>query len=70
MLTHPALLVVDEIDYLSVTQDGAILFFQLFNARHERASTARGRLARRAWQRHLPCGLLQYLDRFAIRAGG
>ena len=36
--TH-ALLVVDEIGYLPVTQDGAVLFFQLINARHERAST-------------------------------
>ena len=39
MLTHPALLVVDEIGYLPVSQDGAILFFQFVNARHERAST-------------------------------
>ena len=39
MLTHPALLVVDEIGYLPVSQDGAVLFFQLINARHERAST-------------------------------
>ena len=39
LLTHPALLVVDEIGYLPVTQDGAVLFFQLINARHERAST-------------------------------
>ena len=39
VLTHPALLVVDEIGYLPVIQDGAILFFQLINARHERAST-------------------------------
>ena len=38
VLTHPALLVVDEIGYLPVNQDGAILFFQLVNARHERAS--------------------------------
>ena len=30
---------VDEIGYLPVSQDGAILFFQLINARHERAST-------------------------------
>ena len=35
----PALLVVDEIGYLPVNQDGAVLFFQLINARHERAST-------------------------------
>ncbi len=39
VLTHPALLVVDEIGYLPVTQDGAVLFFHLINARHERAST-------------------------------
>ena len=39
VLTHPALLVVDEIGYLPVSQDGAVLFFQLLNARHERAST-------------------------------
>ena len=39
VLTYPALLVVDEIGYLPVTQDGAVLFFQLINARHERAST-------------------------------
>ncbi len=39
VLTHPSLLVVDEIGYLPVTQEGAVLFFQLVNARHERAST-------------------------------
>ena len=39
VLTHPALLVVDEIGYLPVSQEGAVLFFQLTNARHERAST-------------------------------
>ena len=39
VLTHPALLVVDEIGYLPVSRDGAVLFFQLVNARHERAST-------------------------------
>ena len=39
VLTHPALLVVDEIGYEPVNQDGAVLFFQLINARHERAST-------------------------------
>ena len=36
-LTHPALLVVDEIGYLSVTPNGARLFFQLVNARYGRA---------------------------------
>ena len=39
VLTHPALLVVDEIGYLPLSQDGAVLFFQLINARHERAAT-------------------------------
>ena len=39
VLTHPSLLVVDEIGYLPVTQEGAVLFFQLINARHEHAST-------------------------------
>lgn len=32
-LTHPALLVVDEIGYLPVPQSGMILFFQLINRR-------------------------------------
>jgi len=31
--------VVDEIGYLPVSQDRALHFFQLINARHERAST-------------------------------
>ncbi len=39
VLAHPALLVVDEIGYLPTSQDGAVLFFHLINARHERAST-------------------------------
>ena len=39
VLTHPALLMVDEIGYLPNSQDGAVLFFQLINARHERTST-------------------------------
>ena len=38
-LKHPALLVVDEIGYLSVTPNGARLFFQLVNIRYGRAST-------------------------------
>ena len=38
-LTHPALLVVDEIGYLPANQTGAMLFFQLINRRYERAST-------------------------------
>ena len=28
MLTHPALMVVDEIGYLPVSREGAVLFFQ------------------------------------------
>ncbi len=39
VLTHPTLMVVDEIGYLPVTREGAVLFFQLINARHEHAST-------------------------------
>ncbi len=38
-LKQPALLIVDEIGYLPVTADGANLFFQLVNARYEKAST-------------------------------
>jgi len=38
-LTHPALLVVDEIGYLPVSPTGAMLFFQLVNRRYEHAST-------------------------------
>lgn len=39
MLTHPSLLVVDEIGYLPINHTGAVLFFQLMNRRYERAST-------------------------------
>lgn len=39
VLTHPALLVVDEIGYLPVSRTGAVLFFQLMNRRYEHAST-------------------------------
>ncbi len=39
VLSHPALLIVDEIGYLPVSRDGAVLFFQLINARYEHAST-------------------------------
>ena len=35
VLTHPALLVVDEIGYLAVVQHGAVLMIQLINARHK-----------------------------------
>jgi len=38
-LKAPAVLLVDEIGYLPVTPGGANLFFQLVNARYERAST-------------------------------
>jgi DNA replication protein DnaC len=38
-LTHPAVLVVDEIGYLPVNRTGAMLFFQLMARRYETAST-------------------------------
>jgi DNA replication protein DnaC len=39
VLSHPSLLVVDEIGYLPVNHSGAVLFFQLMNRRYENAST-------------------------------
>ena len=39
VLTHPAVLIVDEIGYLPVSRDGAVLFFQLISRRYEHAST-------------------------------
>jgi DNA replication protein DnaC len=39
VLSHPSLLVVDEIGYLPVNHSGAVLFFQLMNRRYEHAST-------------------------------
>lgn len=39
VLTHPALLVVDEIGYLPISRTGAMLFFQLMARRYEHAST-------------------------------
>jgi len=39
VLTHPSLLVVDEIGYLPINHTGAVLFFQLMNGRYEHAST-------------------------------
>ena len=39
VLTHPTLLVVDEIGYLPITRTGAMLFFQLMTRRYEHAST-------------------------------
>jgi DNA replication protein DnaC len=38
VLSHPSLLVVDEIGYLPVNHSGAVLFFQLMNRRYENAS--------------------------------
>ena len=38
-LTHPALLVVDEIGYLPISRNGSMLFFQLMARRYENAST-------------------------------
>ena len=38
-LRQPSLLIVDEIGYLLLTPSGANLFFQLVNARYEKAST-------------------------------
>ncbi len=39
VLTHPSLLIVDEIGYLPITQTGAVVCFQLMSRRYERAST-------------------------------
>lgn len=39
VLTHPALLVVDEIGYLPISRTGAMHFFQLMTRRYETAST-------------------------------
>lgn len=39
VLTHPALLVVDEIGYLPISRTGAMLFFQLIVRRYETGST-------------------------------
>lgn len=39
VLSHPSLLIVDEIGYLPVSQTGAVLFFQLMSRRYEHAST-------------------------------
>jgi DNA replication protein DnaC len=38
-LTHPTLLLVDEIGYLPITRTGGMLFFQLLSRRYEHAST-------------------------------
>jgi len=39
VLTHPSLLVIDEIGYIPISQNGAMLFFQLMSRRYEHAST-------------------------------
>lgn len=39
VLSHPPLLIVDEIGYLPVSRSGAVLFFQLVSRRYEKAST-------------------------------
>jgi DNA replication protein DnaC len=39
VLTHPSVLVVDEIGYLPVSRTGAMHFFQLMSRRYERVST-------------------------------
>lgn len=39
VLTHPAVLVVDEIGYLPISPTGAMLFYQLLSRRYEHAST-------------------------------
>ncbi len=39
ILTHPSLLVVDEIGYLPISRTGAMLFFQLMSRRYEHAAT-------------------------------
>jgi DNA replication protein DnaC len=39
VLTHPSVLVVDEIGYLPINHTGAVLFFQLMSRRYEKAST-------------------------------
>jgi len=39
ILTHPAVLVVDETGYLPISRTGSMLFFQLMTRRYERAST-------------------------------
>ena len=39
VLTHSALLVVDGVGYLPISQDGAVLCLELINARRECAST-------------------------------
>lgn len=37
--THPSLMSINEIGYIPISQNGAMLFFQLISRRHEHAST-------------------------------
>ena len=39
VLSHPSLLIVDEIGYLPLSREGAVLFFQLISRRYEHHST-------------------------------
>jgi DNA replication protein DnaC len=39
VLSAPSLMVVDEIGYVPISQNGAMLFYQLTSRRYERAST-------------------------------
>ena len=39
VLSHPSLLIVDEIGYLPVSREGVVLFFQLISRRYEHHST-------------------------------
>jgi DNA replication protein DnaC len=39
VLTHPSLMVVDELGYIPISKTGAMLFFQLMSRRYEHAST-------------------------------
>lgn len=39
VLTHPSLMVVDELGYIPISNTGAMLFFQLMSRRYEHAST-------------------------------
>ena len=53
MLTHPSLLVVDEIGYLPVSRSGEVLFFQLVSRLSDRASAL---LTQNKSFRDLGCG--------------
>ena len=56
VLTHPALLVVDEIAYLPVTRNGATLFFQFVNERLTAGGkTHPAQFSRWGLDPHAPC---------------